>query len=195
VNTSPSGAKEPRFAANAAVAGCPSRTEGVTTTALAPRTRADTNAGLGTVGDVRLASRQTRERRACRLLASETVDAAVRPEDLALAFGTDQGRNCVRDALRTPSLSRRRNTAAAHMPESHKLLGPNAIRRGLGVPSISARDTQPRMRPTRSAARPATSMAVNGATSRKVSAVGAAGLRLRRWYGHRRIHRFTDSPC
>jgi hypothetical protein len=36
----------------------PCRTEGVTTTALAPRTRADTNAGLGTVDDVRLASRQ-----------------------------------------------------------------------------------------------------------------------------------------
>jgi hypothetical protein len=36
------------------------RTEGVTTTALAPRTRADTKAGLGTVDDVRLASRQLR---------------------------------------------------------------------------------------------------------------------------------------
>jgi hypothetical protein len=37
-----------------------SRTNGVTTTALAPRTRANTNAGLGTVDDVRLASRQSR---------------------------------------------------------------------------------------------------------------------------------------
>src|SRR2546421_2097384 len=38
----------------------PLRTEGVTTTALAPRTRADTNAGLGTVDGARLASRQVR---------------------------------------------------------------------------------------------------------------------------------------
>jgi hypothetical protein len=36
------------------------RTEGVTTTALALGTRADTNAGLGTVDDLRLASRQLR---------------------------------------------------------------------------------------------------------------------------------------
>jgi hypothetical protein len=34
------------------------RTEGATTTALAPRTRGDTNAGHGTVDEVRLASRQ-----------------------------------------------------------------------------------------------------------------------------------------
>jgi hypothetical protein len=44
----------------APVAGCCNRTEGVTTIALAPRTRADTNGGPGTVDDVRLASRHLR---------------------------------------------------------------------------------------------------------------------------------------
>ena len=39
-------------------------TEGVTTTALARRARANTNAGLGTVDDVRLASRQERDKAA-----------------------------------------------------------------------------------------------------------------------------------
>jgi hypothetical protein len=37
---------------------CRFRTKGVTTLALAPRARADTNAGLATVDDVRLAPRQ-----------------------------------------------------------------------------------------------------------------------------------------
>jgi hypothetical protein len=48
-----------RADADAAIAGCSFRTKAVTTTALALRTRADTNAGLGTVDDVRLASRQS----------------------------------------------------------------------------------------------------------------------------------------
>jgi hypothetical protein len=43
---------------------------GVTTTALAQRTRADTNAGLGTVDDVRLASRQKQHYGACSPCAS-----------------------------------------------------------------------------------------------------------------------------
>lgn len=51
---------------DAAVAGCRFRTKGVTTTALAPRARADTNAGLVTVDDVRLASRQQRGGASCR---------------------------------------------------------------------------------------------------------------------------------
>ena len=47
---------------------CRLRTEAVTTTALPPPTRADTNAGLCTVADVRLASRQNRGLK-CRSLA------------------------------------------------------------------------------------------------------------------------------
>jgi hypothetical protein len=43
-------------------------TKGLTTPALAPRARADTNAGLATVDDVRLTTRQTRV--ACRSLAA-----------------------------------------------------------------------------------------------------------------------------
>jgi hypothetical protein len=38
----------------------PNRTKGVTTPALAPRARSDTNAGLATVDDVCLATRQLR---------------------------------------------------------------------------------------------------------------------------------------
>jgi hypothetical protein len=41
---------------------CSLQTEGVTTIALAPRPRADSNAGLGTVDDVRLAIRRRRAR-------------------------------------------------------------------------------------------------------------------------------------
>ena len=52
MNTSPSGAKEPRFAANAAVAGCPSRTDAATTCA-DRHTRADTEAGRVSGGGVR----------------------------------------------------------------------------------------------------------------------------------------------
>ena len=50
------------MAVKAGVAGYRLRTEGVTTIALAPSTRADTIAGLGTVDDVRLASRQEQVR-------------------------------------------------------------------------------------------------------------------------------------
>src|SRR5580704_5784074 len=44
---------------------------GARTTPLAPRTRADTNAGLGTIDDVRLASRHRRVRFRFRLSAAQ----------------------------------------------------------------------------------------------------------------------------
>ena len=45
------------------------------TTSIAPRARADANAGLSTVGDVRLASRHLRSRSAARAVVDETADA------------------------------------------------------------------------------------------------------------------------
>jgi hypothetical protein len=53
----------------------PCRTEGVTTIAVDPRTRAETKAGLGTVDDVRLASRQLRS--AGRLTPTSSYDRVV----------------------------------------------------------------------------------------------------------------------
>jgi hypothetical protein len=74
--------------ANPAVVRGPSRTEGVTTTALAPRTRADTNAGIGTVDDVRLASRQQR----VRAPGSHDAGDHVAPELSSHGAGFGRGR-------------------------------------------------------------------------------------------------------
>jgi hypothetical protein len=119
-------------------------TKGLTTPALAPRARADTNAGLATVDDVRLTTRQTRV--ACRSLAAggkpppsnPRQAGALRAAPQLLAGERKQARALLLDRVKRRSLRLFCSGAVTRLGRRCLVLGRLLLNESDRAPSVAA---------------------------------------------------------